>query len=146
MATIERFEDLKVWQKARALCKEVHIIINKDPFAKDFSLRNQINASSGSIMDNIAEGFDRSGRKEFIQFLSFAKGSNGEVKSQLYRALDKGYITNEIFNTNYKLADEIGKMIGSFIQYLKKSTYSGSKFNEPEVPYLINSKLATSNS
>jgi four helix bundle protein len=86
MATIKKFEDIEAWQKARVLCQEIYRISREGQFAKDFALRNQICASSGSIMDNIAEGFERGGRKEFIQFLGIAKGSSGEVKSQLYRA------------------------------------------------------------
>jgi four helix bundle protein len=88
MATIRRFEDLNVWQKARDLSKVIYLKSIKGSFSKDFALKDQINAASGSVMDNIAEGFERDGRLEFIQFLSYSKGSAGEVRSQLYRAYD----------------------------------------------------------
>ena len=92
---IERFEDLEIWQEARDLCKFVFSITLSDAFKKDFKFRDQIRASSGSIMDNIAEGFERGGNKEFIQFLYIAKGSCGETRSQSYRAFDFQYLSNE---------------------------------------------------
>ncbi len=95
MATIKRFEDLEIWQMARQLCKEIFDLTFHEKFMKDFSLKDQIRRSSGSIMDNIAEGFERGGNKEFKQFLSIAKGSSGETKSQLYRAYDRNYFTGE---------------------------------------------------
>ena len=85
---IERFEDLEIWQEARELCKYIFFITSSDPFNKDYKFRDQIRASSGSIMDNIAEGFERGGNKEFGQFLFIAKGSCAEVRSQSYRAFD----------------------------------------------------------
>jgi len=132
MATIEKFEDLIVWQKARILCKKIYGCTNFEKFTRDFALKDQIRRSSGSVMDNIAEGFDRDGTKEFIQFLSYSKGSAAEVKSQLYRALDFGYISQEEFNTLYKLADEIGKMEGKLMTYLRKTKYRGVKFKVEE--------------
>lgn len=128
MSKVERFEDLKVWQLARELCKEIHKLTLKDLFSKDFKLIGQIKGSSGSIMDNIAEGFERDGNKEFIQFLSIAKGSCGEARSQLYRALDNLYISQQEFDSAYKMALEESKMIKSFIQYLKDSDLKGNKF------------------
>lgn len=98
MASVTSFEELQVWQRARTVCQMIHGLTLRGSFAKDFSLRDQINRASGSIMDNIAEGFERGGRKEFIQFLSFAKGSAGEVRSQLYRAVDRDHITQNDFN------------------------------------------------
>ena len=89
---IKKFEDLGVWQEARELCKEIFNLISEGDFSKDYALINQINRSSGSVMDNIAEGFGRSGNKEFIQYLSISKASCTEVKSQLYRALDRNYL------------------------------------------------------
>jgi four helix bundle protein len=128
MATIERFEDLKVRQKSRELCHEIFLLINKDPFCRDFGLVNQIRNSSGSVMDNIAEGFDRGGNKEFTQFLFISKSSSTEVKSQLYRALDSKYITDADFENCYNRADEIAKMIFGLIEYLKKSEIKGKKY------------------
>jgi four helix bundle protein len=130
MATIKRFEEMEAWQKARRLCKEIYSATNVSPFSKDFELKNQIRASSGSIMDNIAEGFERGGRKEFIQFLGISKGSCGEVKSQLYRAFDNNYIKQEKFNTLFVLADDVSKMIAGLIQYLNGSTIKGQKYKQ----------------
>ena len=128
MATIEKFEDLKVWQKARVLCIEVHTLTRMGNFSKDFELRNQINRSSGSIMDNIAEGFGRKGNMEFINFLTYSGGSNSECKSQLYRAYDRKYITEEKREELALLSDEIGKMLSGFISYLGESEIKGIKF------------------
>jgi four helix bundle protein len=97
MATVSRFEDLEVWQLARQQANELYLIYSIGVFSKDFELKNQINAASGSVMDNIAEGFERSGNKEFSHFLLIAKASNGETRSQLYRALDRQYISQEKF-------------------------------------------------
>ncbi|MGC3978674.1 MAG: four helix bundle protein [Paludibacteraceae bacterium] len=96
MATIKRFEDLEVWQKARGVCKLVKTLTEKENFSKDFSLKDQIKRSSGSAMDNIAGGFERDGNKEFINFLTISKGSAGEVRSQAYRAYDYTCITQRI--------------------------------------------------
>ena len=116
MATIKRFEDIIAWQKVRELSKMVYHMTGFDAFSKDFSLKNQIRDSSGSAMDNIAEGFERNGNREFIQFLSVSKGSCGEVKSQLYRALDQKYIDELLFESAYNLADETGNIIGKLIR------------------------------
>jgi four helix bundle protein len=123
----KQFEDLEIWQKSRELCKNIYKNTNYELFNKDFKFRDQIRASSGSIMDNIAEGFERNGNKEFIQFLYIAKGSCGETRSQLYRALDNNYIGEGEFHF---LRDEtlvISKSILAFIQYLKKSEITGHK-------------------
>ena len=128
MSTIKRFEDLEVWQMSRQLSQEIYELTLADAFSKDFSLKDQIRRSSGSIMDNIAEGFERGGRKEFIQFLSISKGSCGESRAQLYRALDRKYITEEQFHDTYKLADDLGRKIYNFINYLSKSDYKGIKY------------------
>jgi four helix bundle protein len=128
MATIKKFEDLHVWQKARMLCQQVFKIIQEDNFSKDYKLKDQINGSSGSIMDNIAEGFGRQGNNEFIQFLTIANGSCMEVKSQLYRAFDKGYIDETTFTELKNCTEEITKMIHAFITYLGKSDFKGLKF------------------
>jgi four helix bundle protein len=127
MATIQRFEDLEIWQKARTLCNEIYTIINSEPFSKDFKLKEQINASSGSVMDNIAEGFERDGKQEFKQFLSISKGSCGEVRSQLYRAFDRKYIYPEKFEQLKTLTEEISKQLSNFIKYLNNTTIKGIK-------------------
>lgn len=128
MSKVERFEDLKIWQLARELCQLIHKLTIKDQFSRDFKLVGQINGSSGSIMDNIAEGFERDGNKEFIQFLTFSKGSCGETRSQLYRALDYQYITQDEFDAACKMTLEESKMLKSFIQYLKDSELKGNRF------------------
>jgi four helix bundle protein len=126
---IDRFGDLDIWQDARSLCQFIFEITSKDPFNRDFRFRDQIRASSGSIMDNSAEGFERGGNKEFIQFLSIAKGSCGETRSQSYRAFDYGYINDETLNELLDRTTNLSKKIAGFISYLKKSTYKGTKYN-----------------
>ncbi len=128
MATIQRFEDLEVWKKAREISKCVFHLTNKERFSKDFSLKDQIKRASGSVMDNIAEGFERGGNKEFINFLTFSKGSLGEVRSQTYRAFDYGYITNEEFDFLIKESVSLTERLGKFISYLKNSEFKGIKF------------------
>jgi len=130
MPTISNFEDLEIWQLARELCKDVDVIINTSPLKKDFKLSDQINGSSGSIMDNIAEGFERDGKYEFRQFLSIAKGSCGETRSQIYRLIDKKYITQKVFEELKEKAQILSKKISSFINYLNKSNYNGTKFKQ----------------
>ncbi len=128
MATFNRFEDILAWQKARVLCKLIKGYTMKGLFSSDFKLISQITGSSGSAMDNIAEGFERGGNKEFIQFLYISKGSAGETRSQLYRALDNGYITEEEFQKAYDLAEEISKLIAGLIKHLKDSDIKGDKY------------------
>jgi len=121
MSKIERFEDIKAWQQARSLVKEVYQATGEAKFAKDFSLKDQIRRAAVSIVSNIAEGFSRQTDKEFVQFLHIAKGSTSEVKSQLYVALDLRYISQEGFDNLYKQADEVGRLIFGFIRYLRKA-------------------------
>lgn len=128
MATILNFEDIKAWQKARMLSKEVHSLSCIGNFSKDFGLKDQINRSSGSIMDNLAEGFGRKGNREFINFITYSCGSACECKSQLYRACDRNYITEEKRAEFCIMADEIIKMNTSLIVYLGKSDLRGTKF------------------
>ena len=125
---IERFEDLEIWQEARELCKFVFSITLSDAFKKDFKFRDQIRASSGSIMDNIAEGFERGGNKEFMQFLYIAKGSCGETRSQSYRAFDFQYLSNEECASLLEKTTSLSKRISSFITYLKNSDLKGTKY------------------
>ena len=128
MATWKKFEDIDVWQLSRKLCEDIYKIINYEKFSKDYKLRDQINASSGSIMDNIAEGFERDGNKEFKQFLSIAKGSAGEVRSQLYRAFDRNYIEEKEFVSLVKDLENISGKLNNLIQYLRQTSFKGKKF------------------
>ncbi len=128
MAKIERFEDIEAWQKARELTREIYRVTNQGAFAKDFGLRDQIRRASVSIMSNIAEGFGRGGNREFVQFLSMAKGSVSEVQAQLYVAVDAGYLTKDQFDQLYSLSQSTGNLIGGFIRYLTKSADKGVKF------------------
>jgi len=128
MSTFSRFENILAWQKARELYSYIHTLTEKERFSKDFKLVNQIKGSSGSAMDNIAEGFERGGNKEFIQFLFISKGSAGETRSQLYRDLDNEYITEPEFKIAYELAYEVGKLDSGLINHLKTSQFKGDKF------------------
>ncbi len=125
---IERFEDIDIWQDARELCRFIKGLCDNEKFAKDYILRNQILSSSGSIMDNIAEGFERGGNKELIQFLFISKGSCGETRSQIYRAFDFGYITKQECDRVVEMLLSISKKLSGFISYLKKSDYKGIKY------------------
>ena len=125
MATITKFEDLDIWQFAKTQAEDFWQLAGSTPLAKDYSLRNQMNASSGSVMDCIAEGFDRSGNNEFKNFLVMAKGSNGEYRSQLYRCLDRKHISEEQFKAFYEKNIKIGNKLMSFITYLQNSAYKG---------------------
>lgn len=130
MPTIQKFEDLQIWQKARQLSHKVYPLTFREPISSDYRIRDQIRGSCGSIMDNIAEGFERGGNNEFKNSLSIAKGETGELKSQLYRCVDNNYITAEDFKELYSLADELTRMITGFMNYLIKATIKGQKFNK----------------
>jgi four helix bundle protein len=132
MATIKRFEELEIWKIAREFSRLIYSYSNRSPFDKDFSLKNQIRASSGSMMDNPAEGFERGGRKELIQFLVIAKGSAGEARSQLYRALDENYITKDEFEKAIALVENFSSQTQKFIQYLNKTEISGVRYKVEE--------------
>jgi len=134
MSTITKFEDLEIWKSARVLCQDIYMITLHDLFSKDFGLKNQINNSSGSVMDNIAEGFERDGTKEFIQFLSIAKASCGECRSQLYRSLDRSYITNNEFDDISKKTIDLGRKISNLMDYLRKTDIRGNKYKPPKPP------------
>ncbi len=128
MSKIESFEDLEVWQLARVICQDVYNLFQTTSLGNDFELKNQMSRSSGSIMDNIAEGFERNGNKEFRQYLSISKASCAELRSQLYRCLDRKHISEEQFELfNEKMILQ-NKKLGSFISYLNKSDFKGSKF------------------
>ena len=132
MGEIHKIEDLRVWQNARVLCKTIYTLTHKEGFEKDFRFVQQIRAAAGSIMDNIAEGYGRGGNKEFIQFLSIAKGSTQEVLSQLYRAYDVQYITEQEFIEIKQLLNTISVMLHNLIERLKQSDIKGSKYNKEQ--------------
>ena len=132
MATYKRFEDLPIWQDARVFAKQIFEASKKGEFSKEYRLCSQIRASSGSIMDNIAEGFERDGNGEFKQYLYIAKGSCGETRSQLYRAFDYGYLEENVFEKLKFQSEEISKSIGSFIEYLQNTEIKGLKYKKPD--------------
>jgi four helix bundle protein len=128
MATIERFEDIQAWRSARESTQMIYGLSTVGRFSKDFALRDQIRRSSISTMSNIAEGFEREGNKEFLNFLSIAKGSCAESRAQLYVALDCSYISEDEFNRVNQKLEETGRLIGGFMMYIANSNMRGSKF------------------
>ena len=118
---IERFEDIRAWQQARELSNLVYDLTGKSDFTRDFRLRDQIQGAAGSIMHNIAEGFDDGSDAEFIHFLKYARHSASEVQSEIYLALDRKYISAEDFQRIYDTATTTKKSINAFIAYLRKS-------------------------
>ncbi len=130
---VKYFEDLEVWQEARQLTRQVYRLTENSRFSKDFGLSNQIQRAAVSIMSNVAEGFERGGNQEFIQFLYIAKGSCGEVRSQLYVALDQGYVAQKESDELIKSCRHLSVMISNLIDYLKRSGMKGEKFKKP--PY-----------
>ncbi len=119
MATIDRYEDIEAWQMARELTKRIYAVTNDGQWNRDFGLRDQIRRAAVSIMSNIAEGFERGGRTEFARFLAIAKGSAGEVRCQLYVALDVGYIDQAVFDGLVALTERTSGKIAGFSNYLK---------------------------
>ena len=130
MAAVKDFEELAIFQKARELSKKIYPVTNKDGFKSDYRFVQQIRAAAGSIMDNIAEGFERGGNKEFLNFLYIAKGSCGEVRSQLIRANDVGYLTEEEYNELYTKCRKLSAGIMNFIKEIKVSDITGAKFKQ----------------
>jgi len=128
MATFKTFEEIDCWQKARILSSKIYDLTQTGTFNKDYKHKDQINGASGSIMDNIAEGLERGGTREFIQFLSIAKASAGEVRSQLYRALDRKHISQEQFDSLKEEVLQISKLIAGLIKYLNNSNLKGVKY------------------
>jgi four helix bundle protein len=129
MAKIEKFEDLEIWNISRDICKDIEILFETTNLGKRYALKDQMDRSSGSIMDNISEGFERNGNREFINFLSYSKGSCGELKSQLYRSLDKKIISDEQFRITSEKIELVKNKIGAFMKYLNNSEIKGLKFN-----------------
>jgi len=125
--TIKRFEDLEIWQQSRELCKKIRAIAETTSLGKDFSLKDQIFRSSGSVMDNIAEGFERDGRKEFINFMYISKGSLGETRSQIHGSFDAKHFNEDIYNGLLIDCLNLSGKISHFISYLSKSEYDGIK-------------------
>lgn len=128
MATITRFEDIEAWKKARELTREIYRHSKGGLFSKDFALRDQIRRAAVSAMSNIAEGFERGGTKEFMQFLAIAKGSIGEIEAQLYVALDQAYINEAQFLSVKRLAEPTKRLIGGLMNYLRQSGMKGAKY------------------
>lgn len=129
--TINRFEDLEVWKNARALCKKIKVITATTELSKDFALKDQILRSSGSCMDNIAEGFERDGNKEFINFLYISKGSVGETRSQVCRSFDFGYLEKTQYDDLINDCLNLSAQLSNFITYLSKSGIEGLKKKKP---------------
>lgn len=128
MATINKFEDIEGWKSGRELKQSVYKCSKTGEFAKDYALKDQIRRAAMSVTANIAEGFERGGNREFIQFLSMAKGSCGEVQDHLYTALDESYIDQAEFKKLYLKAAETGKLLAGFMKYLQKTEIKGAKF------------------
>lgn len=126
MAGFKTFEEINAWQNARVLGRDVYGMTRSGDFSKDYGLKDQIQRASVSVCSNIAEGFERRGNKEFVNFLWIAKGSAAEVCSQLYNARDLGYITDGKFQSTYDSAKQIGGMLFNLITVLS-STDRGAK-------------------
>lgn len=125
---ITKFEDIESWKKARALTIDIYQATASGQFVRDFDLKDQIRRASVSVLSNIAEGFERGGDKEFLQFFAVAKGSCGEVRAQLYLALDQGCLSTDVFERLLKNATEVSQLISGFIKYLKGSGFRGHKY------------------
>ena len=130
MSTFKSFEDIDAWKKARKLTNKIYSLSGSGMFSKDFPLRDQIKRAGVSVMSNIAEGFDRGGTKEFVQFLSIAKGSVGEIKSQLYIALDQRYFDEQVFKETSSHANEVGKMIAGLMRYFNRQRLRVRNIND----------------
>ncbi|MDQ5846883.1 MAG: four helix bundle protein [Acidobacteriota bacterium] len=132
MATFKTFEQIEAWRESRELTNQIYTLTGKEAFSKDYGLKNQIRRASVSIMSNIAEGFERSGSGEFGQFLSMAKGSAGEVRSQLYVAFDQAYLQKSEFDIVCGRVTNISRMISGLMTYLRSSGVKGTKFKRSE--------------
>jgi four helix bundle protein len=127
MAKVKKFEEIQSWKRARSLTKEIYRATLTGSFAKDFGLKDQMRRSAVSMLSNIAEGFERGGDKEFLQFLAIAKGSAGELRAQLYVAFDQQYLAQKQFESLSQEATEISQLISGFMRYLRQSELRGSK-------------------
>jgi len=121
MTTIKNFEDLIAWQKARELAGYVYELTRKDKFSHDYGLRDQIQRAASSTLHNIAEGYESGSDPEFVRFLKMARRSAGEVQSQLYLAMDVGYITKDERQKTYALTVEVKRLINGMMTYLRKT-------------------------
>ena len=128
MATINKFEDLERRKRARRFTNEIYKVTGTGKFGRDFALRDQIRRAAISVLSNVAEGFERGGDNEFLQFLSVAKGSSGEARSQLYVALDQSYISQNQFESLSKSVTEVSQLISGLMKYLRQSSLRGSKY------------------
>lgn len=135
MATVQKFEDLVVWQKARLLNTAIYSLTNNEFFNKDSGLQNQMRRASVSILSNIAEGFERNGNKEFNQFLSIAKASAAELRAQIYIATDIRYISEEESVKYLAMVIEVSKMLNGLMSYLQNTDIKGNKFMEEVAIY-----------
>jgi four helix bundle protein len=134
MTTITRFEEIRAWQTARTLTRAIYQASNAGAFARDFGLRDQLRRASVSIMSNIAEGFESAGSRQFVKYLGYAKASAGEVRAQLYVALDADYLTPTQFKQLFDLADHCSRQLSNFITYLNTHPQST---REPPTPYEV---------
>jgi four helix bundle protein len=130
MASISSFEEFECWQLAKRLDNDLFPLTKVNGFERDYKLKDQILGASGSIMDNIAEGFERGSNAEFIRFLTYSKGSCGEVRSQLHRAQDRGYINQDQFKNLYDQANFVRKKLGALMNYLKGSDIKGPRYKK----------------
>ena len=134
MTKIERFEDIEAWKRARELVSDIYQISSTGEFTRDFALRDQMRSACISILSNIAEGFERGGNREFLQFLAFAKGSAGELRAQLYIAVDQQYITTDIFDRIVGKTTEVSRMLFGLMKYLQSSELQGTKYKSVSEP------------
>ncbi len=132
MGTFRSFEEIEAWQQARTLARLIYDASGRGTFGRDFTLRDQIRRAAVSVMSNIAEGFGRGGAKEFVQFLSVARGSASEVSAQLYVALDQGYVSKEGFGQLQEQATRTGSVISGLVRYLRTTGLRGSKFRHSD--------------
>jgi four helix bundle protein len=132
--TFRKFEEIEAWKKARDLTRKIYRHTRAGALARDFALRDQIRRAAVSVMSNIAEGFERDGRKEFLQFLSIAKGSIGELKSQLYVVADQEHLPQNELQSLMQMATETGALIAGLMNYLRKVETPGAKY-KPREPH-----------